>query len=277
MIKIVTDSSALIDQNEAQNLGIRIVPLTVIIDGKTYVDGVDLNGKEFMSKMSSSDSFPTTSQPSIGAFKEVYDEIGQEGDEILSLHMTSALSGTVHAAEQAAQLTDTKVSVIDTKCVDQSLAYLVRIAVGMSQEDKSLSEIESEVRRVANKSQIYLGVSILDNLVKGGRVPKAVGAVSNFIKLRLVFQLTDKKLELKAKGRGNKTFVKWLKKQGEVFTTQNVKEVFISHTGNLELVQQAVDILKTFKPDAKYVVKHTSPIVCTHVGKDAFAVLYHYE
>ena len=102
-IKIVTDSSITIEPEIAQALDITIVPLSIMIDGVLYSD-VDLTFKTFMSKMANAKNLPKTSQPPVGVFAEVYDELAVNADEIISIHMTDILSGTVEAARQGGLL-----------------------------------------------------------------------------------------------------------------------------------------------------------------------------
>src|SRR3954471_11999389 len=113
-IKIVTDSTMDMPIEVAEKLGIVVVPLSVTINGESYLDRVDIDVAEYIDIMKKSEELPKSSQPPAGTFLEVYDRLGEEGYEVLSIHMTGKMSGTVRSAESAAQMTKTKVTVIDS-------------------------------------------------------------------------------------------------------------------------------------------------------------------
>ena len=113
-IKIVTDSTVDLMAEEIKKYDIEVIPLTISIDGATYTDRVDITLSEFMKKMKESKELPKTSQPSAGAFLEVYDRLGLEGHDVISIHLTGGMSGTVQSAQSAANMTETNVTVVDS-------------------------------------------------------------------------------------------------------------------------------------------------------------------
>src|SRR5699024_8713292 len=168
-LKIVTDSSCTMDKNLRDELEIHMVPLSVMIDGTIYQDDDNLSGEQFMNMMADAKELPKTSQPPIGEFVEFYNELGKDGSQILSIHMTKALSGTVEAARQAANLSNSQVTVIDSGMIDQSLSFAVIRAAEMAQAGKGLEETVTEVNNLLSHSKLFIGLSTLENLVKGGR------------------------------------------------------------------------------------------------------------
>ncbi|MEG0288972.1 MAG: DegV family protein, partial [Carnobacterium sp.] len=117
-ITIVTDSSAQLSPEELEKLNIHVLPLTILVDEDTYVDGETIQKDVFMERMATAKELPKTSQPPLGRFLETYNKLGENGGQVISIHMTESLSGTVNAARQAAQMTDTDVTVIDSKFTD---------------------------------------------------------------------------------------------------------------------------------------------------------------
>lgn len=113
-IKIVTDSTADLSEDMIGDLDIHVVPLSIFIEGETYLDRVDLSPEMFLEKMKASDELPKSSQPSAGVFAELYDELGKDGSKVISIHMTGGMSGTVRSAESAAEITETDVTVVDS-------------------------------------------------------------------------------------------------------------------------------------------------------------------
>lgn len=275
-VKIVTDSSCTFKAEVRDALGITVIPLSVMIDDVVYADDDTLTGEKFMAMMSEAKNLPKTSQPPIGYFAELYDELGKDGSPIISIHMTHTLSGTVEAARQATFLTSSDVTVVDSDYIDQSLSFQVIRAAELANEGASVATILQAIEDIKNNSRLFIGISSLDNLVKGGRVSRAKGVLSNVLNMRIVMELKEGSLIPVAKGRGKKTFHKWF----ETFKAEmgeNVKKIGISHTGETDFIIEAKAALQEMFPEIDIPVLHTNPIVATHTGKDAFAIMYYTE
>ncbi len=124
-IKIVADSSAGLTDEEIKKYDITIVPLSVMIDGTVYVERETITNDLFPTMMKNAKSLPKTSQPPIGKFVDAFDQAGADGSEVLCVTMMASISGTVHAAEQAANLTKTKVTVYDCQSTDRGMAFQI--------------------------------------------------------------------------------------------------------------------------------------------------------
>ena len=208
-IKIVTDSSVTIEPEVAKELDITIVPLSVMVDGVVYSDA-DLEEGEFLRLMQSSRNLPKTSQPPVGVFADVFEQLAEDGAQIISIHMSHALSGTVEAARQGATLANADVTVVDSSFTDQAMKFQVTEAAKMAKEGASLDEILAKIEEVKEKTELYIGLSTLENLVKGGRIGRVSGLISSLLNIRVIMQMKNHQLEPIVKGRGAKTFKKWL-------------------------------------------------------------------
>lgn len=274
-VKIVTDSSATMEQEKIQELGIHVIPLTVMVDNVIYIDGVTIDGPKFMDLMAQSPSLPKTSQPPIGEFVELYNELGRDGSTIISIHLAETLSGTVNTARQAAEMADANVIVIDSHYTDQAQAFQVQLAAQLANEGKSADEIVAEVEDLRDHhTHLYMGVANMDNMVKGGRVNRVVGMVSNFLKIRVMLDMYDSELHVISKGRGNKFFYRWFDKFMEDLKGQQVTRLGISHASAQELADYFKESLQPLEPHLHIPVLQTTPIVATHSGPGAFAILY---
>ena len=140
-VHIVTDSTADLREEDILKYGLHVVPLTIQIDGKTYIDGVDIQPEVFLGMMKKSAELPKSSQPAAGVFKELYDKLGEDGSEIISIHMTGGMSGTVKSAQAAAEMSDSKVTVIDSMYISHALMFQVMEAAEMAKEGKSLQKL----------------------------------------------------------------------------------------------------------------------------------------
>lgn len=179
-IKIVTDSSVTIEPELVKQLDITIVPLSVMIDNVVYSDADLKEEGKFLHLMQEAKNLPKTSQPPVGVFAEFFEDLCKDGSQILAIHMSHALSGTVEAARQGASLSTADVTVIDSSFTDQALKFQVVEAAKLAQEGKDMETILSHVEEVKNHTELYIGVSTLENLVKGGRIGRVTGLLSSF-------------------------------------------------------------------------------------------------
>ncbi|TFJ38614.1 fatty acid-binding protein DegV [Carnobacterium divergens] len=274
--KIVTDSSAELGPDEIKELAIHVLPLTVMIDDVVYVDGVTLQKEEFMEKMQQAKALPKTSQPPIGQFVELYDELGKDGSEVISIHMTENLSGTVNTARQAAQLSTTEVTVIDSDFTDRGLSFQVIEAARMALANADKEAILKRIDEVRANTKLYICVVTLENLVKGGRIGRLAGALSSFLNVKVMMEQVKGQLELRVRGRGMKPVNKWLVElQEKLKETPNIREVSFSYADDEEACEEIKNKFQAALPDVPMRVRLTSPIISTHAGKGAFAVMYY--
>ena len=274
-IKIVTDSSVTIEPEVAKELDITIVPLSVMVDGVVYSDA-DLAEGEFLRLMQSSRNLPKTSQPPVGVFADVFERLAEDGAQIISIHMSHALSGTVEAARQGATLANADVTVVDSSFTDQAMKFQVTEAAKMAKEGASLEEILTKIEEVKENTELYIGLSTLENLVKGGRIGRVSGLISSLLNIRVIMQMKDHQLEPIVKGRGAKTFKKWLDDLTVSLQNKQVAEIGISYAGSPEL---ALEMKESLQPYVKKPISvlETGSIIQTHTGENAWAVLIRYE
>ena len=274
-IKIVIDSSVTIESEVAKELDITIVPLSVMVDGVVYSDA-DLEEGEFLRLMQSSRNLPKTSQPPVGVFADVFERLAEDGAQIISIHMSHALSGTVEAARQGATLANADVTVVDSSFTDQAMKFQVTEAAKLAKEGASLEEILTRIEEVKEKTELYIGLSTLENLVKGGRIGRVSGLISSLLNIRVIMQMKDHQLEPIVKGRGAKTFKKWLDDLTASLQIKQVAEIGISYAGSPELALEMKESLQPYVKNPISVLE-TGSIIQTHTGENAWAVLIRYE
>ena len=275
-IKIVTDSSVTIEPELVKQLDITVVPLSVMIDNVVYSDADLKEEGKFLQLMQASKNLPKTSQPPVGVFAEFFEDLCKDGSQILAIHMSHALSGTVEAARQGASLSTADVTVIDSSFTDQALKFQVVEAAKLAQEGKELEEILSHVEEVKNHTELYIGVSTLENLVKGGRIGRVTGLLSSLLNIRVVMQMKDHELQPIVKGRGAKTFKKWLDELITSLSERSVAEIGISYSGSADWAKEMKESLQAYveKPIS---VLETGSIIQTHTGENAWAILVRYH
>ena len=275
-IIIVTDSTADLTEQEIQDFNIHVVPLNITIQKEHYLDGETITKEEFKNKMIASSELPMTAQPSIGRFVELYDELGKDGSQIISIHLMNSISGTVNAARQAADITESTVTVVDSNFTSRSMGIIVREAANAAKEGKSVEEVLEVIESTRQRTKLYLTVLNLDNLIKGGRISRVMGAFSNLLNIKLFLEVINGKIEIVQKGRGLKSLQK---KYDEVFEEMKacpngIQEIGIMHAGLNEFNQSQIDTLRELFPEAKLTIVMTSPIIMSHTGVEAMAVTY---
>jgi DegV family protein with EDD domain len=274
-VKIVTDSSNTVEHELAEELGITIVPLTTMVDGVVYSDG-DLKEGQFLELMRSSKALPKTSQPPVGLFAEVFSDLASDGSQVIAIHLSHALSGTVEAARQGATLSGADVTVIDSTFTDQATKFQVVAAARLAKAGASKEDILATIEDIRKKTDLYIGVSTLENLVKGGRIGRVSGLLSSLLNIRVILTMKNHQLEPVTKGRGNKTFKKWLDEFVLGLQGKQVAEIGISYAGSPVYAQEMQERLQPLVSEPISVLE-TSSIIQTHTGEDAWAILVRYE
>jgi len=274
-IHIVTDSTADLIENYLDQYDIHIVALTIHVDGETYTDRIDLQPEAFIEKMKNSNELPKSSQPATGKFKELYDRLGGDGSEIISIHMTGGMSGTVKSAQAAAQMTDSKVTVIDSMYISHALTFQVVEAAKMASEGKSVSEIETRLTQVRKNTTLYVVVDVLDNLVKGGRIGKGKAMIGSLLNIKPIATLQDGVYTPVAKARSHRQVVSHLFKAFKEDTAgKMIRSVGISHANGMAMAGPLLQLIEDSGwNDVK--LSFTSPVISTHTGEGAIGFMYY--
>ncbi|MFB7157246.1 DegV family protein [Lysinibacillus sp. NPDC056232] len=277
-IHIVTDSTCDLTKEEVAQHGIHIVPLTIQIDDKTYIDGVDLEPQPFLGLMKNAKNLPKSSQPAPGKFKELYDELGKDGDQIISIHMTGSMSGTVESARQAAQMSDSDVTVIDSRFITTGLAIQIREAIKMRDAGATVEEIIKRLEKVRENTYLYVIVDTLENLIKGGRIGKGTGFIGSLLNIKVIANLEGGAYNPVSKVRSHKQVVNYLFKQFQADTAgKTVKTVGISHAEGLTTMGGPLKELIEGTGFNDVEINFTSPIISTHTGPGAIGFIYFAE
>ncbi|HEP2066826.1 TPA: DegV family protein [Streptococcus pyogenes] len=276
-IKIVTDSSITIEPELIKALDITVVPLSVMIDSKLYSDNDLKEEGHFLSLMKASKSLPKTSQPPVGLFAETYENLVKKGvTDIVAIHLSPALSGTIEASRQGAEIAEAPVTVLDSGFTDQAMKFQVVEAAKMAKAGASLNEILAAVQAIKSKTELYIGVSTLENLVKGGRIGRVTGVLSSLLNVKVVMALKNDELKTLVKGRGNKTFTKWLDSYLAKNSHRPIAEIAISYAGEASLALTLKERIVAYYNHSISVLE-TGSIIQTHTGEGAFAVMVRYE
>ncbi len=191
--------------------------------------------------------------------------------------MLEGISGTVHTAEQAATISKTDVTVLDSGTTDRALALQVIEAAKLAQQGASKEEVLAGINKVRTHTKLFMGVMTLSNLVKGGRISRVTGAISSLLNIKIVLQVGDGNLDIRTKGRGAKPIDKYFDQVIAQMKDLKVNAIGISHVNAMGEVKRLTDQLQPMFPNVDILVRETVPIIATHGGPGAFALIYSYD
>ena len=202
-VAVVTDSTADLPLDIKDRYGISAVPLNVMIDGRTWLDG-QLSQQEFFERMHRAARLPTTSQPSVGAFVDEYAEALERADHVASIHISNELSGTIDSARQAAERFAGSVTVFDSRNLSWGLGFQVIEAAKRALEGETVESVIEAAAHARDRVQMLVGLDSLDNLVKGGRVGRVAGFVGGMLNLKVTLTVEDGSFSPVSRVRGTK-------------------------------------------------------------------------
>lgn len=273
-IKIVTDSSVQLTPAEIKENNITIVPLTIEINGQTFVDGETITREELVEELKKGNR-PKTSQPAVGSFVDVFDRLGEDGSQVVAILLSDVLSGTYQTAVSAAEMSSTDVTVINSKSTDRGEAFQVLAAAKDAAAGKTIAEIQAHCKDILERTTIDVLVDNLDNILSGGRLGKMASMLTKLINLKVIVRLRENSLDVVKKGRSRKTFFKYCAELKERHQDNPIQELSLSNVDcsdeYLEKVKDAV--LPENSKDAAYIARLTSPIIMTHTGLNAIGVI----
>ena len=272
-IKIITDSTLDLPSDLIKEKDIEVLPLLINFGEESYLDGVEINTKEMLEKVEKENVFPTTAQITPNRFEEVFNKYLSEGYKILTILLSSEMSGTYQSACIAKNMIDSNdIVIIDSKNVTSGLGLLVLKACEFRDNGNSIFEIEEKIKNIIPKVKSSLVFESLDNLVRGGRLSKAVGTIGSVLGLRLILEVKDGKIEVKDKIRGSK---KALKKVISDFESVNVD--FNSPIIIDEILSQEIfeGLKKYFEDkDIEYIHGNVGCTVGIHSGVKACGIFF---
>ena len=199
-IAVITDSNAHITPQEAEQLGISVVPMPFTIGEETFYEGINLSREDFYAKMESGANI-ATSQPSPSDVMSIWDEALKTHDEVVYIPMSSGLSGSCQSARMLADDYDGKVQVVNNQRISVTQKRSVLDALELAETGMSAAQIREELERVKYESSIYIMLDTLYYLKKGGRITPAAAAVGTLLRIKPVLQIKGERLDAFSKAR----------------------------------------------------------------------------
>ena len=275
-LAVVTDSTAFLSEDALKNPNLFVIPIPVILDGKLYNEGIDIEADQYYDLLKNSQEFPTTSQPALGEALMLYEEIGKKGyDTIISIHLSSGISGFV------ANLNSIKDSVLgvniipyDSKITSMPMGNMVETILKMNAKGCTLEEMLDQLDQIRENTNAYMIVEDLNNLVRGGRLTNGAALVAGLLKIKPVLTFDDGKIMLFEKIRSSKKAFT----RAEDVIGQRMREInqpvklYVIHANSLAVAQEEKQKLQGKYPNATVEIGHFGPVIGTHLGEKAIGL-----
>ncbi len=274
-IKLVIDSTADATEEQVKRLGLNVVPLVVNFGEKSYLDGVDIVRDEFFAKLATSEKLPTTSQPAPASFVKMYEELAGPDDEIISILLSSKLSGTCESAKMAKEIIGSdKIHIIDSGSASIGIMLIVEKAYELISQGLSAKEIVAQLEEFKSKVIIYVGVDTLKYLEKGGRLSKGAAVIGTMLNFKPIIKIKNGVLESVDKVRGKAKMLNWLEETAEKNINVKNGRVGVFHSQNEELALNLKGKIEEKFEGVETIVAEVGCVIGTHIGPNAVAVAY---
>lgn len=274
-VAIVTDSTANLKETRAKELGVTVVPLHILFGDKSYTDGVDLSANEFYDKLLTSDRLPTTSQPSPGAFAEVYKKLLLDHDAILVITLSAKLSGTYSSAKTARDLVDGPIHIYDSQLVEYALGLEVEEAVRLAAEGMDPTVIMQKLTELRPRTRTFLVMGTLENLRRGGRIGGVAALVGSLLQVKPVLTLRDGIVDIHEKVRTTRKALEGiLVELARDCEMNRVTRVTIIHSTSAAEVQAFRQQVEATVSGVTVDETWLAPIVGVHAGPGSLGMIY---
>ncbi|QWC22403.1 DegV family protein [Bacillus haikouensis] len=271
---IVTDSTAYIPKELRESLNIHMIPLSVILGGETYREEIDITAGEFYEEVTNQDKLPTTSQPPVGEFVELFEKLSRDYDAVISIHLSSGISGTYQGAVQAGEMVDgIKVYPYDSEISCMIQGFYALEGAKLAREGKSAEEIVRLLDEMKKSVQAYFMVDDLAHLQRGGRLSQAQAIIGSLLQVKPLLHFVDKVIVPFEKIRTRKKALKRV----EGLLEEAVKDggAYQASIIHANREGEAVEWMKELSekyPNVEFDVSYFGPVIGTHLGEGSMGM-----
>lgn len=280
-IKILTDSTCDLDQSALKKHDIYMIPLNVHFGERSFKDGIDLLPGEFYRMLKTDPNHPKTSQPSPEDFKAVYKKLLEDGSAVISIHLSSKMSGTIQSANIAKnELQNERIHIIDSGYVSFILGLMAVECSEAVKKGKSISEIFDMIEEIKKRMQIYFIVDTLEYLHKGGRIGRASVLIGGLLKIKPILTIKEGQVCPFEKIRGmNKVFERLYGLFADFISKNDLKKIKtgFAHADSPELLQQFKDKISEVYDSSNALITNIGPVVGSHAGPGTLGICFYPE
>ncbi|UHA75958.1 DegV family protein [Paenibacillus sp. 481] len=278
----ITDSTAFIPEDLKNNPDVYVMPLGIIFGNSEVIDdnGVDLTTEMLYRRIREEKETPKTSQPPIGKYVELFEQLSVNYDCAIAIHVSDKLSGTLAGCIAATDLVSFKVEAVDSKSMSYAITTLIYKGIEMAEQGKDYKDIAEFLRQEASKSENYIVLGNLDQFYKGGRMSGTQYLLGSLLGIKPMLRIhsTSGEFELFEKVRSEKkAYLRMVDLFKQAYVKNNIQQLQIMH-GNVRDKAEALkqEIKKQF-PSLQIIVGEISSVIAVHAGEGTMAVIWHNE
>ncbi|PKR77977.1 fatty acid-binding protein DegV [Halalkalibacillus sediminis] len=274
---VVTDSTAYISEFELERFKIHVVPLSVNFSDGTYREQLDITTKEFYEKVKSEQDLPKTSQPSIGDVTDKYEELAENYDAIISIHLSSGISGTYQAAVSAGDMVENvDVYTFDSEISCKPQGYYAIEAAKLAQEGVAPEEIIERLNQMKDDMRAYFMVDDLSHLARGGRLSGASAMVGSLLQVKPLLHFEDKKIVPFEKIRTSKKAFKRMEQLlSETAEEADKVQAVIIHAEREQIANDWKQDLESRLDNVDFEISYFGPVIGTHLGEGGIGLAWY--
>lgn len=273
-VRVVTDSTCDLPPETVQALGITVVPLWVRFGQEAFRDRVDIDPIAFFERLVAGPDLPKTSQPSVEEFREVYEALGQSGDEIVSIHVSSRLSGTLNSASIAREdvTRGVRIELIDSYTVSLGLGAIVVEAAERAMAGGTLKEVEQTARHAMDRNGLAAAFASLEYLQKGGRVGRARALAGSLLNIKPILALEDGEVAARDRVR---TWRKAIDRLADIaMEHRNARRLYVACATNVGEAETLVERLRPAMPHTEFQICRFGPVLGVYSGPVALGITW---
>jgi DegV family protein with EDD domain len=269
----VTDSTAYLDQELKNHPDVYQVPMTIVLDDVEYLDGKDLTAEELYKRLKTVKTPPKTSQPPVGAFMELYEQLEKDYDIVFSVLISSKLSGTVASSAQAAQAVNIPVITFDSKILTYPLTSLLKKGISLSEQGATIEEIKEKLETIRDSNETYVMIGNLEQLHRSGRMSGVQFYLGSMLSIKPIISIENGELNTKEKVRSDK---KAREKIFELLKSSHdknrVEEVYILYGLHKEQADEWQSQLEEIFPDIRFLSCPIGAVIGVHAGEHTIGI-----
>ncbi|HAQ07436.1 MAG TPA: DegV family protein [Bacillus bacterium] len=269
----VTDSTAYLDEELKNHPDVYQVPMTIVLDDVEYLDGKDLTADELYRKLKSLKTPPKTSQPPVGVFLELYEQLQKEYEMVFAVLVSAKLSGTVASSVQASQSIDLPVITFDSKLLTYPLTSLLKKGIALAEQGNGVEEIKDKLEIMRDSNETYVMIGSLEQLHRSGRMSGAQFYLGSMLSIKPIVSIENGGLEPKEKVRSDKKarekIFDYLRASHE---KNGVKEVYILYGLHKEVADEWQSLLEKDFQDIKFSSCPIGAVIGVHAGEHTIGI-----
>ncbi|WP_339215253.1 DegV family protein [Solibacillus sp. FSL W8-0372] len=271
---IVTDSTAYLTLEERKTYNIHMIPLSVNIEGTFYDEEIDITASEFYDRVRGAKEFPKTTQPSVGKFVELFETIGKEYDEIVTIHLSSGISGTFQGAVQASGMVEgTKIYAFDSEVAAYLQGMYVKEAAKLALEGASGEQIIAHLNELKHTMDEYIIVDDLQHLQRGGRLSAAAALIGGLLQVKPILTFENKVIVPFEKIRTRKKAIRRVEEQlASAVEKHGALQAVVIHANCEDEAREWMGTLADAYPTVDFTLSYFGPVIGTHLGEGAIAI-----